>query len=233
MEEVKREKQIQSLEAKLAYQFKDQKLLEQALTHSSFANECNLEHNERLEFLGDAVLELCVSQALYLKFAHWREGDLTKKRSQLVSTASLANLARKTGVQDLLKLGHGEDLQGGRKRDSVLSDAMEAVLAAVYLDGGFLKVKQTVEQLFAKMLEDEVVIETKDYKTSLQEIVQRDFKTIPIYTQLKCTGPDHAKIFTVELKLPNGQVFVGTGSSFKRAEQDTARLALESLTLDS
>ncbi|MBQ9537360.1 MAG: ribonuclease III [Desulfovibrionaceae bacterium] len=227
------ETQIANLEAALNYHFKDRTLLEQALTHSSFANENGtLEHNERLEFLGDAVLELSVSQALFLQFKDLREGDLTKKRSQLVSSLSLAQVAKKIGVQKLLKLGRGEELQGGRQRDSILSDALEAVLAAVYLDGGFVAAKETVITLFAKQWSSSQAEAHKDYKTLLQELAQRTFKATPTYAQLTATGPDHAKVFTVELTLPNGQCFTADGTSYKRAEQAAARVALETLNAE-
>lgn len=231
-----RETLIKHLEAALDHTFTNRQYLEQALTHSSYANESgNIEHNERLEFLGDAVLELCVSDMLYAKFPVTREGGLTKKRSSIVDAVTLAGIAKDIGLQHLLILGHGEELQGGRERESLLSDALEAVLAAIYLDGGFAEAKKTVEQLFANKWGEDLETtkksdpEAQDCKTRLQEIIQHGFKATPTYTLLSAEGPDHAKTFSIKLKLPNGQVFIGYGSSRKRAEQEAAKLALESL----
>ncbi|MBQ7738756.1 MAG: ribonuclease III [Desulfovibrionaceae bacterium] len=232
-----RETQLRHLETALDHVFKDRQLLEQALTHSSYANECgNVEHNERLEFLGDAVLELCVSGMLYAKFPITREGGLTRIRSSIVDAETLAGIARQIGLQHLLILGHGEEIQGGRERESLLSDALEAVLAAIYLDGGFYEAKKTVEQLFAQKFEESFLFLQNadpialDCKTRLQEIVQHSFKAMPIYTLISTKGPDHAKTFAINLTLPNGKVFTGYGSSRKRAEQEAAKIAIKSLS---
>lgn len=221
-----------ALEPALGHVFAAPDLLDLALTHSSWANECGEGqiHNERLEFLGDAVLELCVSTHLYHLFPDAREGELTKMRAHLVSTVSLAERARKIGLDGLLKLGRGEESQGGRSRDSVLSDAFEAMLAAVYEDGGFAAAQAAVGRLFAdrwpKTAEKAM---PKDYKTRLQEASQQRFGQAPLYTRLGSEGPEHAKVFEIALRLPDGTEFTATGSSCKKAEQGAARQALEVL----
>lgn len=217
----------------LGHTFIRRELLDTALTHSSWANENGAEqHNERLEFLGDAVLELCVSHELFRRFPTAREGSLTKMRSRLVSAPSLAGQARKIGLDTLLKLGKGEEGQGGRKRDTVLSDALEAVLAAVYADGGFAAAQAAVRELFAGMWPEAEAAEkiaSKDCKTRLQEIVQQRFGQTPVYVRRNSHGPEHARIFEVVLRLPDGKEIVAEGSSCKKAEQNAAQRALEDL----
>lgn len=223
---------VEHLESALGHVFSRRALLDLALTHSSWANESGAEqnHNERLEFLGDAVLELCVSAQLFRRFPDAREGELTKMRAHLVSTVSLAERARKIGLEALLKLGRGEESQGGRNRDSVLSDAFEAVLAAVYEDGGFVAAQATVARLFADRWPS--VAEKampKDYKTRLQEASQQRFGEPPLYTRMGSHGPEHAKTFEIALRMPDGAEFTASGSSCKKAEQNAARQALEAL----
>ncbi len=222
----------QALESRLGHFFVKQELLDLALTHSSWANEhgCGQKHNERLEFLGDAVLELCVSRELYLRFPQAREGILTKMRSQLVSEKFLAQLAREIQLDLLLKLGNGEEAQGGRRRDSVLSDAMEAVLAALYLDGGIGVVQSAVARLYEGYWPQDIEQSArKDAKSELQELSYQRFQSQPIYADLASSGPDHAKQFEVVLRMPNGLTFVAQGSSRKRAEQEAACKALDFL----
>lgn len=218
---------------RLGHNFARRELLELALTHSSWANECacGQEHNERQEFLGDAVLELCVSWEIYKRFPTAREGELTKMRSNLVSAVSLAERARDLGLDVLLKLGRGEENQGGRKRDAVLSDALEAVLAAVYEDGGFEAAQKAVARIFAGQWPHRAGDgkASKDYKTRLQEASQQRFGQAPLYTRLASHGPEHSKVFEVSLRLPDGSQFVASGSSCKKAEQQAARDALETL----
>lgn len=225
------------LEAALGHRFKDVSLLEQALTHSSCANEhgSGTEHNERLEFLGDAVMELCVSTVLYRRFPHAREGDLTLLRSSLVSTRSFARFARLTGIDRCLFLGRGEDAQGGRERDTVLSDAFEAVVAAVYEDGGFEAARQVVDKVFEGHWPERANESRKerDRKTSLQELCHRLFAgERPIYAQIAAEGPSHARVFTVEVTLPDGRAFRAEGTSCKRAEQNAAAKALAALVAE-
>ena len=212
---------LERIEQILDYHFSRPERVALALTHSSWANEHGLgqAHNERLEFLGDAVLELCISWELFTRFPQAREGDMTRVRSQLVGTTSLAQRARETGIDQLLRLGRGEEQQGGRSRD--------AVLASVYEDGGYAAARKVVARIFGGLL-DEVCVgrpKTKDFKTSLQERSVALFHDRPVYTTLACEGPEHARHFTVQVSLPSGQQFTA-GSSCKKAEQEAARLAL-------
>ena len=220
------------LQERLGHVFASPQLLDLALTHSSWANECDggQRHNERQEFLGDAVLELCVSWELFRRFPNAREGELTKLRARLVSTVSLAERAREFGLDGLLKLGKGEERQGGRNRDSVLSDALEAVLAAVYEDGGFAAAQKAVACIFERHWPQTAgQPQKKDCKTRLQEAAQQLFGERPVYARLASHGPEHAKIFEVSLHLPDGREFTASGTSCKRAEQEAARLALNAL----
>lgn len=223
---------IDRLQEVLGYTFVQSALLDTALTHSSFANENNssIEHNERLEFLGDAVLEIAVSERLFAQFPYAREGQLTRLRARLVSKPSLAEVSKKLRIDRCLKLGKGEESQGGRDRDSVLSDALEAVLGAVFLDGGYASALTVVDTVFApwwpQELEDN---KAKDYKSALQELTQQRFKARPVYSLVSSTGPEHAKIFEVLLTLPDGETLTAQGPSLKRAEQKAAGLALKQL----
>lgn len=218
-----------ALQTALGYTFTQPDRLLMALTHSSFANEHDLlHHNERLEFLGDAVLGLCVSWALYARFPEAREGDMTRLRSRLISSPFLAGIAQEIGLEACLILGKGEESQGGRQREALLSDALEAVLGAVFEDGGFAGVSSVVEHLYAAHWPEDVEHSLrKDYKTRLQEFTQRTHKERPIYMLAGGSGPEHAKTFEVRLFLPDGRTFGGTGPNVKRAEQEAARLALE------
>lgn len=217
-----------SLQHALGYAFRNPSLLELALSHSSWTNEHGLEHhNERIEFLGDAVLELCISDTVYRLFPDAREGDLTRMRSQLVNTRVLARLARKCGLDTTLRLGKGEEQQGGRQRDALLADAMEAVLGGIYLDGGFEAVHAAVSRLFAGLWPDSVEpASRKDFKSRLQEATQRLLRALPVYTLVDSTGPEHDKMFTVTVSVPDGRVWTSRASSVRRAEHEAARLAL-------
>lgn len=214
------------------YRFKQVKLLEMALTHSSHANEQggDIEHNERLEFLGDAVLELSVSERLFAMFPGAREGHLTRMRAKLVSKPSLAEIAKELKLDSCLLLGKGEESQGGRDRDSLLSDALEAVLGAVFLDGGYANALGVVDILFAvRWPEEPEGGKSKDYKSRLQELTQKRFKERPVYSLSGSNGPEHAKIFEILLTLPDGLIITAEGPSVKRAEQKAAGLALKQL----
>lgn len=217
----------------LGHDFTRSDLLRLALTHSSWANEhgAGQEHNERLEFLGDAVLELCVSQKLFSSIPGAREGELTRLRSELVSTESLAQRAREQGLDKMLLLGKGEDRQGGRARDTVLSDVFEAVLGAIFADGGFPAAQRAVERVFAGLWpqwEGEKP-RKKDFKTQLQEVCQHRFGALPTYALLESSGPEHAPLFRVSVTLPDGQVIHAEGSGRKRAEHEAAHTALKLL----
>lgn len=221
---------LSELESRLEYRFHDISLLVTALTHSSWANEHNTIHNERLEFLGDAVLEVNVSHELYKRFPTEREGSMTRLRSRLVSESKLAELACGLGLGDMIFMGRGEESQGGRKRPALIADAMEAVLGAVYLDGGHEEASALIHRIYAgKWPDPESNRKSKDYKTRLQETTQAQLHSLPVYIPLSSTGPEHAKIFRVMLELSDGRRFIAEGGSLKRAEQEAAHLALMAL----
>ncbi|AMK09665.1 MAG: ribonuclease III [Pseudodesulfovibrio sp.] len=213
------------------HRFAQVKFLENALTHSSFANEQDgNDDNERLEFLGDAVLELCISEEGFRRYPTAQEGQLTRIRSQLVKEQSLAAIARDLKLDKYIRLGRGEELQGGRDRDALLADAFEALLGAVFLDGGFDVARRTVLAIFEDQWPARAVIpETKDYKSRLQEVAQELFRDRPVYVLAGTSGPEHEKLFEVDVTLPGGEKFRGVGTSVKRAEQEGAHLALQFL----
>lgn len=220
---------LAAIQTELDYRFGQPAHLLRALTHSSYANEHQLalESNERLEFLGDAVLELAISECLFQRFSTAHEGQLTRIRSRLVKEKTLAQLARKLGLDRSILLGRGEESQGGRDRDSLLADALEALLGAVFLDGGYPAAQEFVSRVFQDLLpESPDLPKVKDYKTRLQEITQQRFKKRPIYVQLGTSGPDHARIYEVEVRLPEGPSFAAAGASLKKAEQNAARMAI-------
>ncbi|CAK7064882.1 MAG: Ribonuclease 3 [Desulfovibrio sp.] len=223
---------FEDVENAIGYAFTDKTLIATALTHSSYANEQGggVQHNERLEFLGDAVLELCVSSELFSTFPDVREGDLTRMRAKIVSQPFLTELARERKVDVALLLGKGEESQGGRERPSLLSDAFEALLGAVYLDGGFHAATTVVRTVFdGKWPVLKTGTPTKDCKSLLQELTQQKWKERPVYTLIDSSGPEHAKVFTVRAALPDGITFTSEGPSLKRAEQLVALRALEHL----
>ena len=219
---------MQELEKKLNYTFHDQRLLREALNHSSYANEHRaqgMNSNERLEFLGDAVLELISSDFLYKKFPQIPEGELTKKRASLVCEPSLAYCAREFGLPEFLLLGKGENMTGGRNRDSIVSDATEALLGAIYLDGGFSNAKKFVLNFILNDIEHKQLF--YDSKTILQELVQEKGLQPIEYVLTGEEGPDHDKCFTVVVQV-NGQVVGnGTGHTKKAAEQAAAYQAIQ------
>lgn len=216
-----------ALQKALGYHFRNPVLLEQALTHTSYANENRfnrITHNERLEFLGDSILGFVVADYLYRNFPSRLEGDLTRMRAELVCERSLAVMARELHLGEALRLGKGEERNGGRSRDSILSDACEAILAAAYLDGGFEAAKGIVYRYVLDRVAD--AGHTRDYKTLLQELVQREKGQSLSYHLLEESGPDHDKTFIVEV-LRNGlPVGTGTGRSKKLAEQAAAHEAV-------
>ena len=221
------------LEKKLNYTFRDRKLLSEALSHSSYANEhraAGLKSNERLEFLGDAVLGFVSADFLYRKHPDLPEGELTRIRAALVCEESLYEVAQTLHLGDYLLLGKGAESGGGRRRPSILADAVEAVLAAVYLDGGIEKARALIHRVLLDKGQEEVVeSRRRDCKTELQELVQRKPNQVLHYELVSESGPDHAKVFAVAVTL-NGQVVgLGSGHSKKEAEQSAARAALEQL----
>ena len=221
---------MQELEKKLNYTFRDPALLEEALSHSSYANEhrsARLRSNERLEFLGDSVLGFVTAEFLFLQHPDLPEGDLTRIRAALVCEQSLFEVAQKLDLGSYLKLGRGEESGGGRTRTSILADATEAVFAAVYLDGGI----QPVRELIVRVLLSQAPAaeERRDYKTTLQEVVQRRSGQVLTYHMLSQSGPDHNKTFLFEVRLNDESVGCGEGHSKKEAEQAAARDALEKM----
>lgn len=221
---------MKELEAKLGYTFQNRKLLEHALTHSSYANEHRegLTSNERLEFLGDSVLGMVVADHLYRTHMDMPEGELTRTRAALVCEGSLYEVAKRLGLGGYLRLGKGEDAGGGRSRPSILADAVESVLAAVYLDGGIAEARRLIRALILDREVEKAV--DRDYKTALQELVQRESGQVLAYRAVGERGPDHAKIFIMEVELNRKNVGVGEGRTKKEAEQMAARAALERLT---
>ncbi|MDY0274905.1 MAG: ribonuclease III [Desulfomicrobium sp.] len=218
---------LQALQNVIHYEFGQVKLLIQAITHTSYANEHGGEHNERLEFLGDAVLELAISHELFQRFPHAQEGHLTKMRSSLVSEAALSGMAKKIGLGQYLFLGKGEENQGGRDKNSMLSDGLEAILGAIFLDGGLEAVSQCVKFLYQDNwpLPPET-FRPRDSKSRLQELTQRVWKTRPTYTLLGSFGPEHAKQYKIGLTLPDNTQVEWTESSVRKAEQGAAAQAI-------
>ena len=222
-----------TLEEKLGYAFKNKALLGNALQHSSYANEHRgggMRSNERLEFLGDAVLGVVTADYLFRKHPDLPEGDLTRLRAALVCEDSLHEVAQSLELGRHLKLGRGEEQGGGRRRPSILADATESVFAAVYLDGGMEAASELIHRVLLDKGREEAVEERRrDFKTELQELVQRKSGSTLGYRLVGSTGPDHAKVFEAAVLL-NGEVFsTGTGHSKKEAEQAAAGAALEKL----
>ena len=219
--------QIEALEKQIGYTFQNKSLIETALTHSSYANEMKhgTKYNERLEFLGDAVLSIIVSDYLFNKF-HLPEGELTKLRASLVCEKTLHLFAQHIALGDYLRLGRGEEMTGGRERPSICADAFEAVIAAIYLDGGIEAARSFVLPFAVGMLEEHAT-PFKDYKTLLQEIIQQNPEEKLNYVVIGESGPDHDKHFTVEVHLNSNVIGKGGGRSKKEAEQQAAREALE------
>lgn len=225
---------MRTLEERLGYTFRDRKRLEGALYHSSYANEhrsLGIHSNERLEFLGDAVLGLVTADYLYHKHPDLPEGDLTRMRAALVCEESLYEVAQRLGLGSELRLGKGEEAGGGRQRPSILADATESVFAAVYLDGGMEAARALIHRVLLDKEQEEAVEERRrDYKTELQELVQRKPDQTLRYEMVGASGPDHARVFAFRVLL-NGQVAgTGEGRSKKEAEQAAAHCALERLT---
>lgn len=226
---------LNDLENKLDYKFKNKTLLKEALTHPSFPKrglKDKTTNNQRLEFLGDSILDLIVTENLYRKLVSFSEGRLTKIKSVIVSKDTLAKWANHLFLGKYIILGKGEDLTGGRKKSSILADCFEALLGAVYLDSGLKKAKKIILP-FIKA-EIELIIEGKheeDHKTLLQENSQKKMKCLPEYCLIKEKGPDHKKIFCIEVRIKKITYGTGTGESKKEAEQDAARDALKKLKI--
>ncbi len=223
---------IKDLETTIGYRFHNISLLQNALTHSSYANEHwhnSLLSNERLEFLGDSILGMVVAEYLYRSFPDRPEGELTRMRADMVCEKTLAEVANSIHLGEHLMLGRGEEHFGGRTRNSILADAMESVIAACFLDGGMDVAKQFIRKFI--FVETPVTeFHNADYKTSLQELVQQKKNQTLAYTLIGESGPDHEKIFSVEVTLNGKVIGTGSGSSKKRAEQDAARAGICTLT---
>ena len=222
---------IKDLEAAIGYHFHNISLLQNALTHSSYANERwhnSLLSNERLEFLGDSILGMLVAEYLFRNFPNRPEGELTRMRADMVCEKTLAAVANSIHLGDHLLLGHGEEQGGGRSRDSILADAMESVIAACFLDGGMEAALQIIRRFI--LVEVPVTrLHNADYKTQLQELVQQKRNQVLSYSLARESGPDHDKQFEVEVCINGSVVGTGRGSSKKRAEQDAARAAIARL----
>ncbi|MDY4755955.1 MAG: ribonuclease III [Candidatus Faecousia sp.] len=222
---------IKDLEAAIGYHFHNISLLQNALTHSSYANERwhnSLLSNERLEFLGDSILGMLVAEYLFRSFPNRPEGELTRMRADMVCEKTLAAVANSIHLGDHLLLGHGEEQGGGRSRDSILADAMESVIAACFLDGGMEAALQIIRRFI--LVEVPVTrLHNADYKTQLQELVQQKRNQVLSYSLARESGPDHDKQFEVEVCINGSVVGTGRGSSKKRAEQDAARAAIARL----
>ena len=208
--------------------FRDISLLDQALTHKSYVNEGpNALENEKLEFLGDSVLGLVISEHVFLNFPYYREGRLSKLKSVAVSEPTLVKKAQEIKIGNYLQLGKGEMMAGGNRKPSILADALEALVGAIYLDSGLEAARDFVIRLFVDDIRSIDEEEDMDYKTILQELFQGSYGTIPIYRVIQEMGPDHQRIFEMEVLLGDEVCGSGSGSSKKSAEQEAAKMALE------
>ncbi len=215
-------------EAKIGYTYKNKSLMKIALTHPSYVNEGrkNLKNNQRMEFLGDSVLSIIVAQYLFEHYTHFPEGELTKLRASLVCEKALYSFAQKINLGEDLILGKGEETTGGRERPSILADAFEAVIASIYLDSGLEDAKKFVLSFIPDDLDVSKLTYQSDYKTALQEIIQKNREEKIEYVLVEEKGPDHDKRFTVEVHLNSNVIGTGEGKSKKQAEQYAAKEAL-------
>lgn len=228
-------KNIFELESKLGYKFCDVSYLERALTHLSYSNEQRLKGikvipNERLEFLGDAVIQIIISEYLFDNYKKHREGALTKMRQHIVCEKTLAKIAAELELGDYINLGHGEELTNCRERPKILADTLEALIAAIYLDSkgdSQETVRSIVYKLFSSVLEPDAVAKGSDYKTMLQQLAEQDGSSILEYSVIDETGPDHNKIFTVAAFMNNNKVGEGRGRTKRQAEMQAAKMALK------
>lgn len=222
----------QKMEGMLDYSFRDHSLLAEAMTHRSYANEShdeNLPDNERLEFLGDAVLDLIVSHNLMTTLPNATEGELTRVRAEVVALPSLARLASLLDIGPCLLLGKGEERSGGRDKPSLLADALEALFGAIFLDGGFKKAQSVILPLFVPLLQQASANDGQDYKSRLQEFLQGSQRQLPVYTLSETSGPAHDRVYHVDV-LIDGQTYgSGVGRTKKSAEQSAAQATLKRL----
>ena len=229
------DKNLEEFQGKIRYYFNDKELLIEALSHSSYANEKRKgrNSNERLEFLGDSVLSIVVSQYLFEHFTHLPEGELTKIRASLVCEKSLYEFAKQIDLGEHILLGKGEENTGGRERVSILADAFEAVIAAVFLDGGLEAAKSHILKFIPKDIDDRKPVSFSDHKTILQEIIQKNPEEKVEYKLVGQSGPDHNKAFKVQVRLNSNVIGTGIGRSKKEAEQMAAKEALELMGYES
>ena len=220
---------MQELEEKLNYSFHDVDLIRTALTHSSYANEHHCASNERLEFVGDSVLGMVTADYLYVKFPDWPEGKMTRLRAELVCEQSLWSVADKLGFGAYLRLGKGEEQSGGRTRHSILADCVEAVIAALYLDGGIVQARTFINEHILSKLSDGAASLIRDWKTELQELVQQKPGHSLNYEMIGESGPDHLKVFTFAVSMDGTLIGTGDGRTKKEAEQMAAKAALEAM----
>lgn len=224
---------IEKFEEKMNLKFKDKELLKKSLTHRSFLNENekeDLKNNERLEFLGDAVLELIISEHIFHEYPDRPEGDLTSFRAAVVRTESLAKVSGKLGIGQFLLMSKGEEMTGGREKEYLLANAFEAIIGALYIDQGY----ETVRKFLEKHLVSQIATIVKyrldlDAKTKLQEKTQNIFKTTPVYKVIKAKGPDHDKIFTIKVMIKKETYGIGEGITKQKAEEKAAAKALRKL----
>ncbi|MBP8640652.1 MAG: ribonuclease III [Oscillospiraceae bacterium] len=224
---------MDELEAKLEYRFQNKALLLTALSHSSYANEnksAGLMSNERLEFLGDSVLGQVVSSHLYLSYPKMPEGQMTRLRAELVCEQSLFEVARTLELGKYIRLGRGEEHTGGRARESILADAVEAIIAALYLDGGLQIAKNIIDKYILANLQTMETHQISDYKTALQEYIQRKSGQTLGYELISESGPDHQKSFTMQVRLNDRPIGIGHGHTKKEAEQLAAKNGLEEIS---
>lgn len=229
------DKNLEEFQGKIRYYFNDKELLIEALSHSSYANEKRKgrNSNERLEFLGDSVLSIVVSQYLFEHFTHLPEGELTKIRASLVCEKSLYEFAKQIDLGEHILLGKGEENTGGRERVSILADAFEAVIAAVFLDGGLEAARRHILKFIPKDIDDRKPVSFSDHKTILQEIIQKNPEEKVEYKLVGQAGPDHNKAFKVQVRLNSNVIGTGIGRSKKEAEQMAAKEALELMGYES
>ena len=219
---------MEDFELKIGYNFKNIELLKTAFTHTSYANERKISSNEKLEFLGDAILEFVVSDYLYANYKKLKEGEMTKVRATVVCEESLHQVALKYHFDDLLYLGKGEKLSGGNHKKAILADSVEAVIAAIFLDSGLEEAKKFILENLKEAIEQaSKSVGQKDYKTVLQEKLQKHGTVHIEYSIIKEEGPDHDKTFVAEVKCNGKQLAVGQGNTKKQAEMEAARVALE------
>ena len=223
-----KESQFLRLEKELGYSFSDSALLLRCVTHVSYGRDRGESHNETLEFLGDAVLDLAVSDLLMRRFPEKSEGDLSRMRASLVNSTTLAEKAEKLNLGKLLRMAKGEERSGGRKKESILAGAFEAILGGIYWDGGYEAARRVVENDFASDVKEKN-LGLQDYKTRLQEISQMLFRAPPAYRLVAESGPDHEKRFVTEINIGGKILGRGEGKSKKQAEQEAAKKALEEL----